>query len=257
MEYVIICLVAFAASGLTLFSGFGLGTLLLPAFAAFFPIDMAIALTAVVHFLNNLFKLFLLGRHADKGVVIKFGLPALIASFAGAACLLFLTDVQPIATYSLFGRTMEILPVKLLIALLMVIFSLFDLIPFLAKITIDKKFMIPGGLLTGFLGGLSGHQGALRSMFLIRSGLPKESFIATGVVIACMVDIARLIIYSTAILMVGLHADLWLVIAATLSAFTGAFIGNKLLKKVTIQTIQLIVGIMLLLFAVAMGSGLI
>ncbi len=257
MDYVIICLVAFAASGLTLFSGFGLGTLLLPAFAAFFPIEIAVALTAVVHFLNNLFKLFLLGRHADKGVVIKFGLPALVASFAGAACLLLITNDHPIVTYSLFGRTMEILPVKLLIAFLMVVFSLFDLLPFLSKITIHKKHMVAGGLLTGFLGGLSGHQGALRSMFLIRSGLPKESFIATGVVIACMVDVARLIIYSTAILMVGLHADLWLVIAATLCAFAGAFIGNKLVKKVTIHTIQVIVGIMLLLFALAMGSGLI
>jgi acyl-CoA reductase-like NAD-dependent aldehyde dehydrogenase len=38
-----------------------------------------------------------------------------------------------------------------------------------------------GGLLSGFFGGLSGHQGALRSVFLLRAGLTKESFIATGV----------------------------------------------------------------------------
>jgi uncharacterized membrane protein YfcA len=34
MAYVMICLLALAASGLTFFSGFGLGTLLLPAIAA-------------------------------------------------------------------------------------------------------------------------------------------------------------------------------------------------------------------------------
>jgi uncharacterized protein len=37
MPYLIICLAAFLASGLTLFSGFGLGTLLLSVMALFFP----------------------------------------------------------------------------------------------------------------------------------------------------------------------------------------------------------------------------
>ena len=50
----VVCGFALLASGLTFFSGFGLGTLLLPAFAPFFPVDRAIALTAAVHFLNGL-----------------------------------------------------------------------------------------------------------------------------------------------------------------------------------------------------------
>lgn len=49
MTYLIVCMVAFVASGLTFVSGFGLGTLLLPAFALFFPAEHAVALTAVVH----------------------------------------------------------------------------------------------------------------------------------------------------------------------------------------------------------------
>ena len=35
MEYLVICLVSLAVSGLTLFSGFGLGTVLMPAMAIF------------------------------------------------------------------------------------------------------------------------------------------------------------------------------------------------------------------------------
>jgi hypothetical protein len=46
-----------------------------------------------------------------------------------------------------------------------------------------------GGILSGFFGGLSGIQGAIRSAFLVKSGLKKEAYIATGVVIACFVDI--------------------------------------------------------------------
>src|SRR3989337_2025783 len=99
MNYLVICLAAFFASGLTLFSGFGLGTLLLPAMAIFFPIDLAIALTAVVHFLNNLFKLALLGRHADRSVVWRFGVPAILSAVLGAKALLWLSHLQPLLTY--------------------------------------------------------------------------------------------------------------------------------------------------------------
>jgi uncharacterized protein len=62
----------------------------------FFPIDIAIALTGVVHLLNNLFKLILVGKYAVLNVVIKFGLPAIAAAFAGAELLLTLTDIKPI-----------------------------------------------------------------------------------------------------------------------------------------------------------------
>jgi uncharacterized membrane protein YfcA len=70
MEYFIIGAAALITSGLTLFSGFGLGTLLMPVFAIFFPIDLAVGLTAIVHFFNNLFKFALLGKHADKTIVL-------------------------------------------------------------------------------------------------------------------------------------------------------------------------------------------
>ncbi len=55
MSYLIICGTALIVSGLTLFSGFGLGTLLMPAFALFFPVEVAVEATAVVHLANNIF----------------------------------------------------------------------------------------------------------------------------------------------------------------------------------------------------------
>ncbi|MEM6640395.1 MAG: sulfite exporter TauE/SafE family protein, partial [Pseudomonadota bacterium] len=41
MDYLLVCTVALVASALTFFSGFGLGTLLVPAFALFFPAPLA------------------------------------------------------------------------------------------------------------------------------------------------------------------------------------------------------------------------
>jgi len=79
VDYVLITLTSLFVSGLTLFSGFGLGTLLTPAFAVFFPVPTAIATTAVVHLSNNLFKLALVGKQADWRVVARFSLPAALA----------------------------------------------------------------------------------------------------------------------------------------------------------------------------------
>ena len=65
MELVLIGIAALLVSGLTLFSGFGLGTVLMPVFALFFPLPLAIAATAVVHFANNIFKFGLMAKLAD------------------------------------------------------------------------------------------------------------------------------------------------------------------------------------------------
>ena len=75
MEILVVCLAAFITAILTFFSGFGLGTILMPVFAIFFPVEIAIALTGVVHFSNSLFKISLVGRKADKEVLLRFGIP--------------------------------------------------------------------------------------------------------------------------------------------------------------------------------------
>lgn len=236
---IIICLTAFAASMLTFFSGFGLGTILLPVMAIFFPIEVAVALTGVVHFLNNLFKFVLVGRHAAWGVVLRFGVPAILAAYVGAR-LLF-----------------EMSYVKQVVAVLMILFALFEILPRFKKIQFGLKWMPLGGLLSGFFGGLSGHQGALRSMFLIRAGLDKEAFIATGVVIACAIDVTRLSVYSSQFAAHALYREWPLLVAATVSAFAGAFVGNKFLKKITIDALQAGVAIAIALFALLLGAGLI
>ncbi len=114
MEIVIISFAAFLTAILTFFSGFGLGTILAPVFAIFFPIDVAIALTGVVHFSNNVFKMALVGKNTDKTVLLRFGIPAIIASFAGAWTLIRITNLPVLYTYELWGQSFDITPVKLI-----------------------------------------------------------------------------------------------------------------------------------------------
>ena len=256
-EYLIICLLALLGSGLTFFSGFGLGTILLPVFAFFFPVDISVALVAIVHFLNNIFKLGLIGRKANKQVLLKFGGPAILTAFAGAYLLTLLSETMPLLNYSLAGRSFDITPLKLVIALLLFVFALFDIVPRLVKLNFHPQYLPLGGALSGFFGGLSGHQGALRTAFLVRAGLSKEAFIGTGIAIAVLIDISRLTVYSAGILRTGDQIDYSLLLAATLSAFVGAVIGKRVLKKITIETLHLTVGVMLLVFSVLLALGII
>jgi uncharacterized membrane protein YfcA len=216
---------------------------------------VAIALTAIVHFLNNVFKLLLLGRHADKGVLLRFGLPSIVAAFVGAWLLTRLTGMGPLYSYTLGSKELSVTPVKLVIAIVLAAFALFDIIPRFSKAEFSPKWLPLGGVLSGFFGGLSGMQGALRSAFLVRAGLTKEAFIATGVAIACLIDITRLSVYSKQIISAHSSLNYSLVVAATLAAFAGAYIGAKLLKKVTIEAVHIVVAVMLLLYSVLLGMG--
>jgi uncharacterized membrane protein YfcA len=256
MEIILVALVALIASVLTFFTGFGLGTLLTPAFMVFFPVDIAIGLTAVVHLLNNLFKLLLVGKNADKSVLLKFGIPAIIFSFAGAYLLTLIPEREPLLVHHWFGGYYPVYSIKLIIAILLLIFSIMDIAPAMKKVNISSKFIPIGGALSGFFGGLSGHQGALRSAFLIKSGLTKEAFIGTTVILSCFVDITRLTVYGSKLTTDILSENILWIISATLAAFLGAYIGNKIFKKAPIKFIENIVATALICYAIAMLLGI-
>ena len=181
----------------------------------------------------------------------------MIAAFFGAWLLLNITELPSLYSYQLGIKEFQITPVKLIISLILIGFSIIELLPLFDRIKFSAKQLPIGGLLSGFFGGLSGHQGALRTAFLIKAGLSKEAFIGTAVVISCFVDFTRISIYATNILGKGLLENTVLVTSATFSAIFGAFAGHRLLKKVTLKFIQKFVAICLILISLALGVGLI
>lgn len=260
MDILLITVVSFLVAVLTFFSGFGLGTILLPAFAVFLPVELAVAATAVVHLANNLFKASLVGRHAAWSVLVPFILPAALCSLIGAWLLVHMSSMEPLHLYEVWGRTCEVTMVKLVIAALMIAFALFDLVPALGRLSFPPRLIPLGGALSGLFGGLSGHQGALRTAVLIRLGLSKEAFIGTSVLGAVTVDIFRLAVYGSAFFVTAV--DSWsssgmgrLLVAGMLAAFAGTFLGNRLLAKVTLDGLHKLIGWMILLMALALGAG--
>jgi len=262
MDFALVIAAAAVASALTMFSGFGLGTLLLPVFALFLPVEQAVAATALVHGANNVLKAGLLGRKADRGLVLRFGLPAIAAAFAGVWALKLLTGMPELWAYSLLGREAAVTPLKLAMAALMAAFAVIELHPRFEKLEFDRRWLPLGGALSGFFGGLSGHQGALRSAFLSKVGVSPEAFVGTNAVIGLLVDLVRISAYA-AILFGARLTDMArsregaLIAVGALAAFAGVILGKRVLHKITMKTVQRITGIMLLLIAALLGSGII
>jgi uncharacterized membrane protein YfcA len=261
MDILIVAIVAFLASGLTLFSGFGLGTILMPAFALLMPVELAIAATAVVHLANNLFKLALVGRQADGRVLLRFAVPAALAAILGAALLVRLSGLPTLATWQGFGGEHRIEALPLAIGVLIVVFAILELSPAFARLQFPTRYLPLGGVISGFFGGLSGNQGAFRTAFLIKADLSKEAFIATGVGAAVIVDATRLGVYGLSHFtrnFADLTPEIWTVVAiSTLSAFLGAFVGSRVLKKITLRAVQLTVAATMMVLGSGLAVGLI
>lgn len=255
MRYSAVGVAAFLAAGVTFFSGFGLGTLLLPLFSVYLPTEAAVASTAVVHFLNSGLKTGLLRRHINRRVVARFGLPALVAAPVGALTLSVLSDLDPLHRYTLGGREHSLAPVNLVIAFLLVALGLQEALS-RPVIRPRERYLPLGGVASGLIGGLSGLQGALRSAFLVQLGLRPETFIATAAAIALMVDLGRLVVYATQGAL-SVPPDLvGLLVASIAGASAGTLLGNRLLERVTVRFMQLLVGALLVASAVALGLGL-
>lgn len=256
IELLLIIITAAGASLLTFFSGFGLGTILLPVFVIFFPVDLAIAMVAIVHFLNNIYKTTLIGKHASRSIVLNFGIPAFLFAFLGAWLLGYLARIPINFPTEILGMHVALSPIKLVIGLLLLIFAIVDIIPAKKdRPPLREGALYAGGALSGFFGGLSGHQGALRSAFLIRMGLTKEVFIASGIIISLFVDVSRISVYFNDLALQELSAQKWILLAAVLAAFAGAFAGRQLLKKMTLRAIQLFIGILIAAVGILLMIG--
>jgi len=254
MDIFILIAVSFGASWLTFFCGFGLGTMLTPVFYMLFKdLELAIAATTAVHFLNNVFKFILMKRSVNWKVAIPFGLAAIPAAFIGAYLLTHFDDFT-ISIIQLGGKSLEIKAMNLIFGVVLSGFALIELIPTWSLAFSKQKLWI-GGVISGFFGGLSGHQGALRTAFLVKYKLEKNVFIATGIVVALTIDIVRSSVYFSDLSKVA-NINWRFVLISLTAALFGAISGRYFLQKIKLNTLNIIVSIGMLVFGIALGIGL-
>lgn len=177
--FLLLLLLTLIVSALTLLTGFGVGTVLTPTFAFFYDARTAVFLVAIVHLANNLLKFGLFRQHVNKEILFKFGFTSLAGAVGG----------------SLLQGSLEGFSVRYALAGFLVAAGLLEFLPAASTFRIPRSFDVLGGFFSGFLGGMIGNQGAIRSAYLLNYDLTKESFIATATAIAIVIDLTRIPVY--------------------------------------------------------------
>jgi|TARA_B100001250_G_scaffold30254_1_gene24851 hypothetical protein len=169
----------FLAAALTVPAGFGLSTMLTPVVLLMMGPHEAVAVVAVVHGAHNAGKFSALKDSVDLSAFRHYGVWLVVGSIVGA---MLQNHVPQDPLLAVIGAFLILLPI----------------------LTLSESwtgYRIPeandriGGFGSGFMGGLSGHQGALRAMFLTRRLSDKMAYAATASVLALCVDLSRIPVY--------------------------------------------------------------
>ncbi len=211
-------------------------------------------LTAIVHFLNNVFKISMLFKEVDRTILLYFGIPAIGGAYLGSWLATHL-DNSTAYGVSFWGEYVEVSYFTVVVAVLMILFALQEIFLGRKGLAFQRTAFIPGGVVSGFFGGLTGHQGALRSMFLLKSGLSTSAYVATGVAIAMLIDLTRLPRYLMETELHVIRSEWPVLLSATIFAFTGAFVGKRLMKNVTFRLVQWIVGLLMIVISLSLLTG--
>ena len=209
------------AAALTVPAGFGLATMTTPIFLLWFEPHHAIAGVAIVHGAHNAMKSSLLREHIDKEALRRFGWALLLGALIGA----LLQSVIPSA------------PLLLLVGLALIILPVLKVSESWSSIRLPEAEDRLGGFGSGFLGGLTGHQGALRAMFLKQRLPDKADYAATAAILALVVDATRIPIYIWHDASV-LTTETGLLLSFVVAALIGAQLGRLWLEKWKSDDIQ-------------------
>jgi uncharacterized membrane protein YfcA len=258
MELFLLALLGAAASAITIVSGFGLNTVLVPAFAVLFPLPLAIAAVAVVHLIASALRLVIFRAHINRVIALQFVPWAIIGGVLGAAILELLGAIPVVTTYTLFGITKSVTSVKVVVGATIATLSLYELRRGTQPVGMSAIGISAGALASGFFGGLSGNQGAIRSTVLIRAGLTPLGFAATGALAAIAIDLTRLVVYGTAGSIAEIISDASVrdaIVAATIGAIIGALVGRQLLAAMSSARLHVVVGWSLIVGGLLIASG--
>jgi uncharacterized protein len=231
----IVLVVAFLAGGVASISGFGIGSLLTPLLATQVGLKLAVAAVSIPHLIGTAVRFLTLRKHVDRRVLLGFGLMSAAGGLIGA--LLHTMAESPILT-AVFGT-------------LLVFAGLTGLVGLAERMRfVGAAAWVAGGI-SGFLGGLVGNQGGIRSAALLGFDVPKQSFVATATAIGLIVDGARMPVYLATQGREMLAA--WpSIVAATVGVVAGTFAGYRLLKRLPEQLFRRLVSLMILCLGVAM-----
>ena len=211
----------FFAAALTVPAGFGLATMITPIVFLWLEPHEAVAVVGIVHGSHNAWKLKVLRQSVDYEAVKRYGWAMVVGALIGAA----------------LNTAVEADPLLLIVGIALVMLPLLSISEKWTNYRLPEAEDRIGGFGSGFFGGLTGHQGALRAMFLQKRLPDKSEYAATAAVLALVVDITRVPVYVALEGWQILDAG-WLIIGLVLAAVLGVQLGKRWLKKWKSDTIR-------------------
>src|SRR3989344_235177 len=209
---------AFLAEVIGTMVGFGSSTLFLPLALFFVDFQTALILVAFFHIFGNLSRMAFFRHGLDRRLLLVFGVPSVLLTILGA----LLVNYAP----------SDLL--KMIFGIFLLIFALISIIKPHFKFNPSKRNAVIGGSLSGFLAGLIGTGGAVRSAFLAAFNLRKNVYIATAAAIALAVDVTRIPVYlGSGFLEPQFYSSIPLLF---IIAIAGSYLGKKIVDKIP-QTI--------------------
>jgi uncharacterized membrane protein YfcA len=211
----------FFAAALTVPAGFGLATMITPIVFLWLEPHEAVAVVGIVHGSHNAWKLKVLRSSVDYSAVRRYGWAMVVGALIGAA----------------LNTAVEADPLLLIVGIALVLLPLLSISEKWTDYRLPEAEDRIGGFGSGFFGGLTGHQGALREMFLQKRLPDKSEYAATAAVLALVVDVTRVPVYVALEGWQILDAG-WLILGLVLAAVLGVQLGKRWLKKWKSDTIR-------------------
>ena len=211
---VVSMIITILAAALTVPAGFGLATMLTPVVLLWLPPHEAVAAVAIIHGAHNAWKLKLLRSSVDFTAIKRYGWALVIGAIIGAVLHSHIPSD----------------PLLLVVGVALIVLPILSVTERWTNIRLPDTEDRIGGFGSGFFGGLTGHQGALRAMFLQKRLPDKVAYAATASILALADDLTLIPIYiifeGSAIL-----DEYILIPCLVISAILGVNLGKRWLTK--------------------------
>ncbi|MCC7416068.1 MAG: TSUP family transporter [Acidobacteria bacterium] len=224
--------VSAAAGAVAAVAGFGIGSLLTPLIALQTGTKLAVAIVSVPHAIGTFVRFVRLRRLVDRRLLWRFGLTSAAGGLAGAL-LHGVTSSRSLA--SVFGALLVLAGATQLTGRA---WRFRGWVAWLA-----------GGV-SGFLGGLVGNQGGIRSAAMLGFDISRHAFVATATATALLVDAARMPVYA-ATQGAALAAAAGPMSIAVAGVVAGTLWGDRLLARIPEARFRALVGAAILALGVA------
>ena len=228
VKIILVTLLTTLSSTVSTITGFGTTTISLPILLLFFPIHQTILFIALIHWIENIWRLIFFRHGCCKKLILYFGVPAIITAAIGAKASIKMPEdilAKIIGTF--------------LLAYAIIIF----LKP---KFKLNQRLITStaGGAFSGFFAGIIGLGGAIRSAFLNAYDIAKIEYIFSTNAISFLIDSTRLPVYFSNGIKFPFFLLLSVIFFAPLSFLT-AFLIRKVVIKIPQEKFRLIITIFL------------